>query len=133
MFVAMLNQAQAQTAPYNTQNAPSACSGAPVTNASGSASGLLAKTSQGSLCSLSVTNYTSTGGYVMVFNTTAIPADGAVTPIDCRPLAAGGVTTINWFPVPMYMSVGISVSVSSTGCLTKAVSAISGFISANIQ
>lgn len=70
---------------------------------------------------------------VMVFNSTTVPAAGAVTPVKCY-LAPIGTTSISGdFSTPLYLATGISMAVS-TGqtCFTKTDSA-HGFISANAQ
>jgi hypothetical protein len=67
----------------------------------------------------------ATSGYAMLFNLTADPGDGAVTPLKCIATAAGQTVTISPDPgAPAWiMSVGVTLVFSSTGCFTKTESA----------
>lgn len=62
-------------------------------------------------------------GYVMVFNATAAPADGAVTPAECVPIPANGWISIDKGDLPENYGTGISIALSTTGCFTKTASA----------
>jgi hypothetical protein len=67
-------------------------------------------------------------GYLLIFNATSAPADGAVTPQNCIPgaLTQSGIyaASINYNPGPMEIfTTGITASWSSTGCFTKTASA----------
>lgn len=91
---------------------------------------LIAKASPGNLYALNVTAGAS-ALYVMVTNTTTVPADGAVTPVWCMPLAANaGLDKI--FNPPLRGTTGLTVVASTTGCYTKTISA-TAFISAQVQ
>lgn len=70
--------------------------------------------------------------WVMIFNSTTVPAAGSVTPVKCYALPVGATSISAAFPTPLYLSTGISMAVSTNGCFTKADSA-HGFISANAQ
>lgn len=60
--------------------------------------------------------------FLMVFNSATVPADGAVTPINCVPVAAASYQFINFAPQPPeWYSTGISAAISTTGCFTKTV------------
>lgn len=99
---------------------PANAPGTPVISASAEGSHVL-KASPGCLISIYVTN-TGLSGYLMLFNLASIPADGAVTPIECIPVAAGGYQFINFAPQPPeWFSTGIVAVVSTTGCFTKTV------------
>lgn len=63
-------------------------------------------------------------GYLMVFDATSAPADGAVTPKLC--IAAAANNTVG-FTYPTAFTTGISVAFSTTGCFTKTVSATATF------
>jgi hypothetical protein len=64
----------------------------------------------------------------MVFNSTTVPVDGAVTPIECQAAPANGTTSLTFNPGPVESySTGISVAFSSTGCFTKTASATAFF------
>lgn len=75
----------------------------------------------------------ASAGYLMVFNATSAPADGAVTPLVCVPVAANQVTSFS-FPggVPARFGTGITAVFSTTGCFTKTISA-TAFISGMVQ
>lgn len=88
------------------------------------ASSLVLKASAGNLYGFSITSGAS-AGYVMVFNATTAPADGAVTPQFCSAIAANAslnfdMTTGN---IPERFTTGITLVFSTTGCFTKTASA----------
>ena len=121
-----------QTTPVTTNGivvAPTSASAAgitPIVSASAEGSHVL-KGSPGNLYSLYVTTG-ATSGYVMTFNATTAPADGAVTPIECVPVFATSTLglTFGSGPPDVY-STGITAVFSSTGCFTKTVSATAFF------
>lgn len=86
---------------------------------SAAASSIVAKASAGSVVSIS--GSAANGSYIMLFNATSAPADGAVTPVKCwGPMAAAGPFSFGWGPGPVLtMATGITVVSSSTGCFTK--------------
>lgn len=86
---------------------------------SAAASSIVAKASAGSVVSIS--GSAVSGSYIMLFNATSAPADGAVTPVKCwGPMSAAGPFSFGWGPGPVFtMSTGITVVSSSTGCFTK--------------
>lgn len=89
--------------------------------------GHVLKASPGCLLAVYVT-ISSTAGYLMVFNSTTVPADGAVTPIECIQVAASTSIGLNFAPQPPeWYSTGIAVAFSTTGCFTKTVSATAFF------
>ena len=68
----------------------------------------------------------TTAGYLMVFNATSAPADGAVTPALCFNVPAS--TTINYSPAyPVPFTTGIVGVFSTTGGFTKTASATAFF------
>ena len=105
----------------------SAASGiAPVVSASAEASHVL-KNAPGNLYDAYVTTGT-TPGYLMTFNATTAPSNGAVTPIDC--VYAQANTTTALFSAgapPSVFSTGIVVEFSTTGCFTATSSATAFF------
>lgn len=127
--------------------APTSAAAAGITPVlSGSAvSGLILKASAGNLYSVYATNATTTPGYLMTFNSTTVPADGPVTPVDCVPIPAssstlaGNASLSNGSAPPDAFSAGISVAVSSTGCFTKTTSGspptggLTAFIKGRVQ
>lgn len=60
--------------------------------------------------------------WVMIYNLTAAPADGAVTPTKCYALPSGSTGISGAFVAPITMSTGIVIGVSTTGCFTKTAS-----------
>ena len=98
----------------------------PVSSTTAESSHIL-KGSAGNLYSVYVTTG-ATLGYLMAFNATSAPADGAVTPVDCIPVAANSTASLasNGAP-PTAFSIGITVVFSSTGCFTKTASATAFF------
>lgn len=88
------------------------------------------KAGAGNLYGLSVTTGAS-AGYVMIFNATSAPADGAVTPIKCYSVPATSSFGASWNN-PAAFSTGITVVFSTTGCFTKTISA-TAFISGEVK
>lgn len=85
------------------------------------------KAASGTLFGLSVTSG-NVAGYVLIFNATSAPADGAVTPVACYVLPANQTIGIAFTPFPLRMSTGITAVFSSTGCFTKTASATAFFL-----
>lgn len=70
----------------------------------------------------------ATGGFLMVFDSVTVPADGAVTPVECIQVAANTTNFLNWAPQPPeWFSTGIVAVFSTTGCFTKTISATAFF------
>lgn len=88
--------------------------------------GRVIKASPGNLYGLNVVVGAS-AGFVMVFNSTTVPAAGAVTPIKCLPVAANAGFSVTFNP-PIRFGTGISVAFSTTGPFNKTDSA-TAFIS----
>lgn len=78
----------------------------------------------------------ATSGWLLLFDATAAPADGAVTPIWWFPVASNatnGGATANWGPgPPLGTTTGLTAVFSTTGPFTKTVSATAAF-SAGVQ
>lgn len=108
----------------------SAGSAASFTATGAVASNLVAKASAGNLYAMNVTAGAS-ALFIMVFDATSAPADGAVTPKWCLPLAANaGLDKV--FNPPLRGATGLTIVASTTGCYTKTASA-TAFISAQAQ
>lgn len=105
----------------------------PVKSAAAEGSNVLCTpTSDGcKLRALTVTNG-ATAGYVLVFNATSAPADGAVTPVYCWAMPATNSTIGVDFTTPARFTTGITVVYSTTGCFTKTASA-TAFFSAEVK
>jgi hypothetical protein len=114
-----LGLASAALAQQNVQVPPNAPA-TPVVSAAVEGSHVL-KASPGALLSLYVYN-SGAAAFLMVFNSTTVPADGAVTPIECIPVGAASYQYLNFAPQPPeWYSTGISAAISTTGCFTKTV------------
>jgi uncharacterized integral membrane protein len=83
------------------------------------ASSLVAKSSAGKI--VNITGSAVSGSYIMVFDATAAPSDGAVSPLKCwGPMSAAGPFVFAWGEGPVFSnSTGITVVSSSTGCFNK--------------
>ena len=98
----------------------------PVRSAATEGSHVL-KSGAGTLFGLSVT--ASAAGYVLVYNATSAPSDGAVTPIACYYNSSGpGTLGVAFTPFPLQFTTGITVVYSSTGCFTQTTSSTAFFL-----
>lgn len=109
-----------------------ATSGLTYSATAAAASSLVLKAAAGVLYGFQVTTGAS-AGYVMVFDATSAPADGAVTPVKCYSVPATTTMAASWGSSPLTFATGITV-VFSTGanCFTKTASA-TAFISGEAQ
>lgn len=104
--------------------------GAATTASSGTAaaSNQVLKASAGNLYDLTVT-IGATSGYVMLFDATSLPGNGAVTPVWCAPVTSNGTNggiSAAW-PSPKRFGTGITAGFSTTGCFTLTASATANF------
>jgi hypothetical protein len=109
--------------------APSASSAIGITPivSTSAEGGHVLKASGGNLYAVYVTTG-ATGGYLMVFNSATVPADGAVTPLECVNVPANQTIGISYGSgPPAVYSTGISAAFSTTGCFTKTASATAFF------
>lgn len=60
--------------------------------------------------------------WIMIYNATAAPSDGSVTPAKCYAMPSGSTGIAAAFPVPLNLSTGAVIGVSTTGCFTKTAS-----------
>lgn len=56
--------------------------------------------------------------WIMVFNATAIPSAGAVTPIKCYRMLSGTASFYSAWPNSTFFSNGAVIAISTTGCFT---------------
>lgn len=70
--------------------------------------------------------------WIMIYNNTSAPADGAVTPTKCYALPAGATTFSGGFPAGVAFSTGVVIGVSTTGCFSKTAST-HAFISGDVR
>lgn len=70
--------------------------------------------------------------WIMAYDATTAPADGAVTPAKCYAVPSGATSYSAAFPIPPAFTVGVVLGVSTTGCFTKTAST-HAFISADYR
>ncbi len=88
---------------------------------SAAAGSQIAKASAGKLYGLNVVAGAS-AGFVMVFDSTTVPADGTVTPKKVFPIAANAGVSYSW-DRGLTFTAGIVIVFSTTGPFTKTISA----------
>jgi len=84
------------------------------------------KAGAGNLYSFNVSADSTLSGaawWLMIYNATSAPADGAVTPAKCYAFPSGTTGYSAAFNLPVNFSTGITIGVSTTGCFTKTASA----------
>jgi hypothetical protein len=90
------------------------------------ASNLVVKGSSGYLYSFEVaadSTLLAADWWLMIFDATTLPADGAVTPAKCYHMVSG-TPGFSWgLSSPQVFLTGIVIGVSTTGCFTKTASA----------
>lgn len=113
-----------QTTPGTTNGvdiAPSSASAVGIAHTASTAAEAchVFKASAGNL--YGVSGLIGAAGYIMVFDASSAPADGAVTPKVWAQITtpSGGAWSINYGDIPAAMATGITVCASSTGPLTK--------------
>ena len=108
----------------NVALAPSATTTYGITPGSSTVleSGHILKASAGNLYSLYVTT-SYDAGFLMTFNSTTIPANGVVTPVECFLVPAYSTGSLDFSSIPDFYSTGITVAFSTTGPFTKTASA----------
>ncbi len=93
------------------------------------------KASSGSLYSVYVTDLTGgTSGFLLMFNATSAPADGAVTPLDCIQITSSGNNGLaNQGLPPSTYSTGITAVVSSgADCFHKTTGVLTAYINGKV-
>ena len=133
--VAMCLNSSNQAVPESSGTCASSSTGSSITSsvAGSAASSLVIKASAGNLYSAYAV--CTAACWLMVFNATSAPADGATTAgtasgnlQDCVPIAAGGTGGVSYGSGPAEaFSAGITAVISSTACATKT-AATTGFI-----
>lgn len=102
-----------------------ASAGVSTTSSSALAANTIIKGSAGNLYSFEVSadsTLSSAAWWIMIYNATSAPSDGAVTPAKCYAMSTGTTSFSAAFPTPIAMSTGITIGVSTTGCFTKTAS-----------
>lgn len=100
-------------------------------------SSLIIKAAPSNLYSVYATNLTATAGFLIIVNSATVPGTGALTAstvLDCIPLQASSVASINYAPYPpKSYSTGIVALVSSSSgtaaCTTFTTGTITAYIS----
>lgn len=99
------------------------------------ASNQVLKASAGNLYSFEVSadsTLSSAAWWIMIFDATSLPIDGAVTPAKCYAMPSGATGFNAAFSYPIRFTTGIVIGVSTNGCFTKAAST-HAFISGDAQ
>jgi hypothetical protein len=110
-----------------TTQTPSSATSAgltPVVSAASESSHVF-KASAGNLYAYQVTTG-AVAGFIMIFNATSAPADGAVAPVKCVTVAANSTVGVSMSP-PEAFATGITAVFSTTGCFVKTASATAVF------
>lgn len=127
----------ANTTPWLVTSTPSSAAGVGLTPVSTAAlaSNSVTKASAGNLYSFEVSadvTLSAAPWWIMIFDATSLPSNGAVTPKKCYAMA-GGVTSYSAaFPTPAAFGAGITIGVSTTGCFSLTAS-VHAFISGDAQ
>ncbi len=102
--------------------------GSPIAgiHSSSAESGHILKSSAGYLYGIEATSGASIG-YVMIFDSATVPADGTVSPMLCYQMPATSSFGVSFVQYPLIFNTGISVAFSTTGCYTKTASATAYF------
>lgn len=69
----------------------------------------------------------TTAGYLMTFNATSAPVDGAVTPVECIAVPASTTMSFDFGNNAQAYTTGLVAVFSTTGCFTKTASATAFF------
>lgn len=99
------------------------------------ASNLVVKNAAGNLYSFEISADSTLSGaawWVMIFDATSAPADGAVTPAECYAMPSGATNISGEFVAPASFANGIVIVASTNGCFTKAAS-VHAFIGATYK
>ena len=89
------------------------------------------KASAGTLVSLSVTS--DVDQYILIMNSTTVPADGAVTLLYPPIHVAANSTTMVYFGIPLVAGTGISVCNSNANSFTKTIGSANCIFTGQVQ
>lgn len=117
----------ANTTPWLVTASPSSASGAavPYSSSSALAANQVVKAGAGNLYSFEVaadSTLSAAAWWIMIYDATSAPADGAVTPAKCYPMPIGTTGYSASFASPLRFATGIVIGVSTTGCYSKTAS-----------
>lgn len=96
-----------------------------TTSTAALAANQIIKSSAGQLYSFNVSadsTLSAAAWWIMIYNATTAPADGAITPAKCYAMTLGTTSYSAAFPSPVPFATGITIGVSTTGCFTKTAS-----------
>jgi hypothetical protein len=99
------------------------------------AANLVVKASSGQLYSFEVSadsTLSAAAWWLMIYDATSAPVDGAVTPAKCYAIPSGSTGFTAGFGTPVTFTVGMVIGVSTTGCFTKTATT-HAFIAADYQ
>jgi len=109
--------------------------GVPISSTSALASNQVVCSAACNLYSFEVSadsTLSGTAWWVMIFNATSAPADGAVTPAKCYAVPSGTTSYSAAWPTPVRLGTGATIVTSTTGCFSKTAS-VHAFISGDAQ
>jgi len=108
-----------------TLTSPSGVSFTPAAASQALAANQVIKGSAGNLFSFEVSadaTLSAAAWWVMIYDATSAPGDGAVTPAKCYAYPANTTSASYAWPTPIAFATGITIGVSTTGCFTKTAS-----------
>lgn len=134
-----LNATVVGTGTFATQNTPqtSATTAVAATHiqTAALAANLVVKASAGNLYGFNVSatsTLSAAAWWLIAYDATSAPADGAVTPVLCYAVPLGTTSINGTLNVPVAFATGITLGVSTTGCFTKTAST-QAFIAADYK
>jgi hypothetical protein len=107
---------------------------APIVSAAAEGSHVF-KPASGTVVSITFTNTTATAALLVLLNATAVPADGAITPLACVQVGANSAVNatakIDYAggPAASFSTGIVAVATSAATCFTKTTGVVSGFFS----
>lgn len=115
------------TTPFPVTSVPSASTGGVAyVSTTALAANKIIKAGAGNLYSFNVgadSTLSAAAWWIMIYDLTAAPTDGAVTPAKCYPMPSGTTGFSAAFTsAPLALTTGITIGVSTTGCFTKTAS-----------
>ncbi|MDE2100320.1 MAG: hypothetical protein KGL39_23920 [Patescibacteria group bacterium] len=123
------------TNPLPMYSVPSSGSAIAYSSTAALASNAVIKSAAANLYSFQVaadSTLSATTWWIMIFDATSLPSNGAITPTKCYGIPAGITGASFAFPNPVRFTTGITIGVSTTGCFTQTAST-HAFISGDAQ
>lgn len=115
------------TVPFPITPSPSATTGGVAySSTTALAANKVVKAGAGNLFAFNVgadSTLSAAAWWIMIYDATVAPSDGAVTPAKCYPMSAGTTGfAASFTSAPLALATGITIGVSTTGCFTKTAS-----------